>query len=202
VLAALLAVVLAAPPVAGGEPADGVVWGRLVLEEESPDGAWTPMPGAEVQLYPASPTLVAELERIRHGARDSLRSHDTAADRLQATLRSHQAAAGNPATMRDGAPGPVLRGVTDPAGIFVIEAVPAGTWLLVAVRISPYAGARLRAPAPASPRRGGEPEKFVPRVTVAPKEAEIWLTEVRITPGERVALELTDRARWFAGPVH
>ena len=84
----------------------------------------------------------------------------------------------------------------------MIEAVPAGAWLLVAVRISPYTGARLRAPAPAGSRRGSEPEKFVPRVTVAPKEAEIWLTEVRITPGERVALELTDRARWFAGPVH
>ena len=116
-------VVLAAPPVAGGEPADGVVWGRLVLEEESPDGAWTPMPGAEVQLYPASPALLAELERIRHGARDSLRSHDTAADRLQAALRSHQTP-GDPAK-RDGSSGPALRGVTDPAGVFVIEAVPA-----------------------------------------------------------------------------
>lgn len=200
VLAALLGILLATPPATGADSPGGVVWGRLAVEEESPDGAWTPLPGAEVQLYPASPSLLAELERIRQGARDSLRSHETAVARLQAALRGHQGPV-EPAASGGASGDGALRGTTDPTGVFLLEAVPPGTWLLVVVRTSPYAGARLRAPlAPRKESTSGR-EQFVPRAATKLKEAEIWLTEVRVGPGERVALELTDRARWFAGPV-
>ena len=37
--------------------ASGTLWGRLAVEEESPDGAWTPLGAVEITLYPAVPSL-------------------------------------------------------------------------------------------------------------------------------------------------
>jgi hypothetical protein len=68
----------------------GLLWGRLVVEEESPLGAWTPVGGVEVTLYPATPTLVAELERIRQSARASGAQYESAVARVQAALAAHQ----------------------------------------------------------------------------------------------------------------
>ena len=69
----------------------GVLWGRFAIEEESPAGAWTPLAGVEVTLYPATPTLVAELERIRQSARTSGAQYDSAVARVLAALAVHQA---------------------------------------------------------------------------------------------------------------
>ena len=68
----------------------GGVWGRLSVEEESPAGAWTPLDGIEVTLYPATPTLVAELERIRQSARGSATQYESAVARVQSALTVHQ----------------------------------------------------------------------------------------------------------------
>jgi hypothetical protein len=69
----------------------GVLWGRFAIEEESPAGAWTPLAGVEVTLYPATPTLVADLERIRQSARTSGAQYDSAVARVLAALAVHQA---------------------------------------------------------------------------------------------------------------
>ena len=69
----------------------GVLWGRFAIEEESPAGAWTPLAGVEVTLYPATPTLVAELERIRQSARTSGAQYESAVARVLAALAVHQA---------------------------------------------------------------------------------------------------------------
>jgi hypothetical protein len=193
-----------ASPPAAATPApppgpSGSVWGRLSVEEESPDGPWTPLAAVEVQVYPASASLLVELERIRQSARDSGRLHDTAVSRLQGALRTYQTQLEK---RGEGGAAPVRRQTTDAAGLFAFEDLPVGDWLLVAIRVAPYGNARLRA-AP-SPRPGGRrsgPDAFVPRAQLPAKEAEIWLREFRLRVGERQALALTDRARWFDGPV-
>ena len=68
----------------------GLLWGRLAIEEESPVGAWTPLSGTEVTLYPATPALITELERIRQSARTSATQYESAVARVQAALAAHQ----------------------------------------------------------------------------------------------------------------
>jgi hypothetical protein len=302
----------------------GTLWGRLAVEEESPDGAWTPLGAVEIALYPAVPSLVAELEQIRQSARGSGAEYESAISRLQAVLAAHQirvqtvlhgappppkpsdqpkaseprrswwapakpgrkadadkadagkadagktdagkaeagktetgkteaakadagktetgkteaakAAAGPAEAGKPGegpaksdcpgqggkaspgaeaAPGshpakpgggsgktgvaPCWRRTTDPAGLFVFDELPSGDWLLVAIRVTPYSPSRGHQEAKKpSPSRA---KSFLPTPSVAFKEAEVWLTRVRVPPGDRTALLLTDRARWMVGPV-
>jgi hypothetical protein len=95
--------------------------------------------------------------------------------------------------------GPVRRRVTEPAGTFVFEGLPAGEWLAVAVRLSPY-GAGRAGRQDIRPSRGRE--RFSGSEASAPaQEAEIWLDRVRVGPGERARLFWSDRARWLVGPL-
>jgi hypothetical protein len=94
---------------------------------------------------------------------------------------------------------PCWRRTTDPAGLFVFDELPSGDWLLVAIRVTPYSPSRGHQEAKKpSPSRA---KSFLPTPSVAFKEAEVWLTRVRVPPGDRTALLLTDRARWMVGPV-
>jgi hypothetical protein len=88
---------------------------------------------------------------------------------------------------------------TDPAGLFVFEAVPSGDWLVVAVRVGPYGAEKLRGQP--APRQAARSQRFLPRAAPPAKEAELWMTRVRVVAGERVGLQLTDRARWLVGPL-
>jgi hypothetical protein len=222
----------------------GVLWGRFVVEEESPLGAWTPIRGVEVTLYPATPALVTELERLRQSARDSGAQYESAVARVQGALAVHQARldgkspetwgsdgalpaeppvppAARPAPPKTAAlpqrtlaqpPGAVpppgdrtgdvpahpWRQSTDPAGLFAFDSLPSGDWLVVAIRVSAYAGQKLRA---APRQQAGSSRGFLPRATGPAKETEIWVARVRVGADERVGIELTDRARWLAGPV-
>lgn len=88
---------------------------------------------------------------------------------------------------------------TDPAGLFAFDEVPSGDWLVVAIRISPYEAGKLRGEP--KPRQPGSAQRFLPREVPPAKEAEVWLSTVRVGAAGRVGLELTDRARWLAGPL-
>ena len=88
---------------------------------------------------------------------------------------------------------------TDPAGLFAFPTVPSGDWLVVAVRVAPYAAEKLRA-AP-KPHQSTKTQGFLPRATGPAKEVELWVTRIHVVKGERVALDLTDRARWLVGPI-
>ncbi len=232
----------------------GLVWGRLAVEEESPVGAWTPLSGIEVTLYPATPALITELERIRQSARTSATQYESAVVRVQTALAAHQgridrqtapplspgqglvaepplvaapriAKPAKPAVPPESGflrPGGVTerpagtavpsgaseereetphpwREKTDPAGLFAFAVVPSGDWLVVAIRVAPYAAEKLRA-APRS-RQTSRTQHFLPRAAGPVKEAELWVTRVRVVAGERVGLNLTDRARWLVGPL-
>jgi hypothetical protein len=73
----------------GALGAPSALWGRLAVEEESPEGPSTPLTGVAVTLYPYTAGLGADLERIRGGARASGRDYDTAIARLQERLSAH-----------------------------------------------------------------------------------------------------------------
>jgi hypothetical protein len=229
----------------------GLLWGRLATEEESPVGAWTPLNGIQVTLYPATPALVTELERIRQSARTSGTQYESAVARVQAALAAHQGridrqspplpppgqglvaepplvaapraakppAPQGPSLLRPGgAPAPAggtavpsaapddsgeaphaWREKTDPAGLFAFAAVPSGEWLVVAIRVTAYAAEALRAQP--KTRQTSRTRNFLPRAAGPAKEAELWVTRVRVGAGERVGLSLTDRARWLVGPL-
>lgn len=226
-----------------GLGAPGMVWGRLVVDEESPVGAWTPLDGIEVTLYPATPALLAELEAIRQSARASAAQYESAVTRVQAALAAHKGrierqappppeadlvaeppllAKPRPKVMEASGPGGVTAGSpgatppgrsagpapeatrtwrqkTDPAGLFAFEGVPSGDWIVVVFRVSPYGTEKVRADSKA--RQPGRAQRFLPRATGPAKEGEFWITRIRVVAGERLALELTDRARWMTGPV-
>ena len=230
----------------------GLVWGRLATEEESPVGAWTPLSGVEVTLYPATPALITDLERIRQSARTSAAQYESAVVRVRTALAAHQgridrqtapplspgqglvaepplvaaprvakpSVPPEPGLFRPGGltmarPGGTAvpgggpqepgetphpwREKTDPAGLFAFAAVPSGDWLVVAIRVAPYAAAKLRAEP--RPRQTSRSQQFLPRTAGLAKEAELWVTRVRVVAGERVGLNLTDRARWLVGPL-
>lgn len=205
--------------VQGGLGPPGLLWGRLAAEEESPDGPWTPLAGVEVTVYPHVPGVVTELERIRDSARDSVRLHDTAARRLKDALAVYQArVTGEPASTgtparpaaggasggagaEPGEGGLVRRRLTDPTGVFAFANLPSGEWVLVAVRVAPY---QTRAgPASGARQDGSRRGEFLGRQDAGPaaQAMEMWVARVRVAAGQRVQLELSDRARWFTGPL-
>jgi hypothetical protein len=202
----------------------GLVWGRLSVEEESAHGAFTPLAGVEVRAYPLAPGLLQDLERIRDTARDSARQHDTAIARLRETL-GPAASGAKPANAphrstveatpppreesgpvpSQPAPGsgaePERRRSTDSAGVFAFHDLPPGEWLLVAIRVTPYAS---RQAAAENPRGRQTKASRFSGSTATPtdvRHAEVWVAPVRVGPGERVRLFWTDRSRFMAGPV-
>lgn len=191
----------ARPPGVPGSPgASGMLWGRLAVEEESPDGAWTPLPGVEITLYPYAAEVAADLDQIRRRARDSGAAYDAAVAQIQDRLKAYgarlEAAPGDaPATG-----GLVRRRTTDPAGLFVFENLPAGEWLVVALRVSEYTPRAQREPTRRAPTPGRD-AAFLSRPVTPAKLVEVWLARVRVEPAGQTRLWLTDRGRFMAGPV-
>jgi hypothetical protein len=101
--------------------APGTLWGRLAVEEESPDGPWTPLAGVAITVYPYTAQLAADLERIRDGARASGRDYDAAIARFQERLGAHASQVGAitgipvPAPASSGAPSPTPSPSANPA---------------------------------------------------------------------------------------
>jgi hypothetical protein len=177
----------------------GLLWGRLAVEEESPEGPWTPLAGVGVAVLPYAPSVEAELERIRDAARGSGAAHDAAVGRLLDRLKAYEVQV---AALTGPARPLVRRATTDAAGLFVFEDVPAGEWLVVAIQTAPYSPSRASRPPEATGRRSSRnPDTFLPRPSTPAKETEVWLSRVRVTAGERARILLTDRARFMVGPV-
>ena len=186
-----------------GLGAPGFLWGRVAVEEESPEGPWTPLAGVEVTLYPYAPGVEAELEQIRQRARDSGAGYDTAVARLRERLQAYVAqieAAAKEVAPGLAAGGVVRRRLTDPAGLFAFDGLPSGEWLLLALRLTEYTGPRAQRD-PGRSGSSGSDSTFVPRSQTPAKEAEVWLARVRVGPGERVRVWLTDRGRFMVGPL-
>jgi hypothetical protein len=258
----------------------GLLWGRLAVEEESPDGPTTPLVGVEVVLYPYVPSLMADLARIRESARDSGAAYDSAVARLQERLKAFEAQVvtlgpkpaqptpGDPSrpapkdasraasgdasrpvpgnasrpAAKDGSPpapggtsgpgpgdasrpvtgdasrpssgdasapdtdqGLVRRRTTDSSGVFVVPDLPSGEWLLVVFHLTSYTQPKEARPRSPSKKRGGGGGEFgggfLTRPATPAKEAEVWVTRVRVAPADRARALLTDRTRFMVGPL-
>jgi hypothetical protein len=155
----------------------------------------------EVTAYPYLPAIADELERIRRSARDALRHYETALTRMVQVLRGYyhdlDAPRRDAELVIDEDDRPVRRRVTDSSGAFVFPHLPSGEWLVVAMRISaPPAGRD------GASRSSKAAATFLPRAaTGAVRSAEVWIARVRVRPGERTPLLLTDRARALVGPL-
>jgi hypothetical protein len=195
----------------------GLLWGRLAVEEESPDGSLTPLVGVEIVLYPYVPSLAADLARIRDSARGSGAEYESAVARLRERLkafeaqvvtlgprpaRTAQADVSRPSPPPDTDHGLVRRRTTDAAGIFVVEDLPSGEWLLVVFHLTPYSQPKEpRTRKSPQKRGGGELGGFLTRPSTPAKEAEVWVSRVRVGPDDRARALLTDRTRFMVGPL-
>jgi hypothetical protein len=183
----------------------GLLWGRLAVEEESPEGPTTPLAGVEVVAYPYIPSLAADLARIRESARGSGTEYESAVARLQERLKAFEAQVTTlgPRPAPDPDHALVRRRTTDTSGIFVVEGLPSGEWLLVVVHLTPYSQGKDLHPRP-SPIKKGVGDLgggFLTRPRTPAKEAEVWVTRVRVAPGEGTRALLTDRSRFMVGPL-
>ncbi len=208
-LACLPLVASAGEPSAPGmrlaEAETGQLWGRLALEEESPEGPFTPLIGVTITLYPALPALTSELEAIRRTARETAANYETAAQRVRETLAAYRARL---EAAEEGARAVRAR-ETDRTGSFAFDGVPAGEWLVVAVHVTSYRTASpAKKPRPKKPAPGrgfggglGQAPGFLPEARGEAKEADLWVYQVSVPGGQTVGVRLTDRNRWFTGPI-
>lgn len=185
----------------------GQLWGRLAIEEESPEGPLTPLIGVPITLYPALPALTAELEAIRRTARETAANYETAVQRVRETLAAYRARLEAAAGARA-----VRARETDRTGFFAFDAVPAGEWLVVAVHVTPYRPAGpAKKPRPKKPEpvrglggglsSGGQAPGFLPEGKGEAKEADLWVYRISVPEGQTVGVRLTDRNRWLTGPI-
>jgi hypothetical protein len=205
----------------------GLLWGRLSVEQESPDGPWTHLSEVEVKVYPYVPETVAQLERIRDSLRGSGTEYETAVGRLKDVLAALETRVVQAAAVERPPAQEVTAAMAAALGAGPAEAYaprpdtsPSVAEGPVRRRVTDAAGLFVFENLPGGEwllvalrvtpyRIGSDPRRtrragdvFLPRVDGGPaKNAEIWLTRVSVPPGERVRVILTDRARWMAGPL-
>jgi hypothetical protein len=173
---------------AGGRA--GALSGQVYLERPRPRDAERPLVGTAVSLLPRSETLFRRLDEIRRGARGSLDAFDRAAGEVE-----QEQAAFERALWEQGAADLVLRTSTGQDGRFEFADVPEGDWLLLA---------RYKAPVDRLAARMSRHERqlFGRRDRVVGYYAvTIWVRELRIEPGQRVSVSLSDRGVWLEAVV-
>jgi hypothetical protein len=165
----------------------GTVAGRALAEDlHRRRASEQPLGEISVTLLPRSESLLVELHRIKDRARADLDAFRTSALAIADARRAYERA-----LWEAGAPELVRFAAVAPDGRFVLEGVPAGSWLLVAQRAVYVAkGAAHGA------RR--DREVFAPRLSLAGYYAvSVWLREIALAAGQWEAVELTDRNAWM-----
>lgn len=138
-------------------------------------------------VVPRDAGLVARLEALKNGSRDSLEAYRRAVGDMRRAVEEHlRGRSGGDEGER------VRTSVTDAAGRFVLPDLAAGEWLLLAWGADHVD----RAGRDVVRDRGG----FLPRSRLASYDVvAVWLMEVEVRPAETVAVELTGRNEWFSG---
>jgi hypothetical protein len=171
----------------------GVVTGRVAAEPQTMQAPARPFTGTTVMLMPRSEALLARLDRIRQGARESAAAFTAAAPAMRKARETYErglweaGAADLTPTVTVGAD-----------GSFKIEDVPAGAWLLVAWHGTPV---NVGSPTTIKPKTQRK-DLYLPQSRLQGyQEVTVWLREITVTGGETASLELTDRNGWFRGVV-
>jgi len=168
----------------------GSVAGRVIAEPARPDAPGRPFVGTTITLLPRSSMLMARLESLKRGTRDSVQAFREAAPAMRKAREVYERE-----ILEAGAPDltPLLQ--IDADGTFRIDDVPAGAWLVFAW----HAVATDVATARINPK---ERQQF-PRLTRLRgfESVTVWVREVNVAGGHTATVELTDRNLWFRGVV-
>jgi hypothetical protein len=166
----------------------GVVGGRVFAESRTPTASPRPIPGTTVTLLPRSVALLTQLERLKQQARESSTAFAAAAPAMRKAMEVYE---------RDllwaGAPDLTPMVLVDSEGMFRIEDVPAGSWLLLAWHSTPV---DLSTPKTKAKERG----LYQPQARLQGfQSVTVWLRELAVVGGATVTEKLTDRSVWFQG---
>lgn len=168
----------------------GVVAGRVAAEPRTLRVPARPFTGATVTLLPHSKALVARLEQLKEGARESSRAFTAAAPAMRKAREVYERE-----LLEAGAPDLTPMVLVDQDGRFKVDEVPAGTWMLIAWHSSPVDVSTPKAKARQRDlyQRGSRVEGY--------QAVTVWLRELTVTGGATATVELTDRNGWFRGVV-
>ena len=170
----------------------GSVTGRVYEEGRRPSQADQPIAGTAVTLVPRSAEFLRKLEALKGGARNSMRDYRAAAPAIQ-TLK----AAYEKELWEAGAADLVVGAVAASDGRFAVANLPAGDWLLIAVR-SVATDVRPAEAASKKKERG----IYAPGTHLTGyRRLTIWLREVTISNGSSESVDLVDRGAWYSGVV-
>jgi len=182
----------------------GTVDGRVYIERARPNAPDDPLVGVGVLFVPRSDDLLERLESAKRQARESMRGFRDAAPTVRATLEDHELQ-----LWQAGYPDTAVRASTDATGAFRAD-LPAGAWLLVAER-SVFVPLHSTKPDPPRTAFSLDPlarystnayQHFLPNARLAGYDAvTVWLRELSVEAGQRVALELHDRGVWLSGVI-
>jgi hypothetical protein len=171
----------------------GTVRGRAFQERRKPTGPDLPLTGTAVVLLPRSEAWLFRLQAIKREARDSMNNYRAAAGVIRRSREAYEK------RLLEAGAGDLSHGATvDGDGVFALEGVPAGDWILFASRSS------FAPRTPATPPQGsrGRPTPFVPPDKLTGFHVvTYWLRELTVGAGGAEAVELTDRNIWFTGVV-
>ena len=168
----------------------GAMAGRAVAEPRSLSAAAQPLTGTIVAVLPRSEALMARLERLKEGARESSTAFAAAAPAMRRTREAYERE-----LWEAGAPDLTPTVLVDAEGGFRIDDLPAGAWLVFAWRtmLVDVSGEKLKA---------RERSLFLSRARLRGfQSVTIWLRAVELAGGATARIELTDRNAWFRGVV-
>jgi hypothetical protein len=172
----------------------GVVAGRVADEPRTLRMPARPFTGTTVTLLPHSKALVARLEQLREGSRESSTAYAAAAPAMRTALEAYERE-----LLQAGAPDLTLIVLVDHDGRFEIDEVPAGAWMLIAWHGSPV-GVPTPKPEPGPEARRRDPYRPQSRLQ-GYRAVTVWLRELTVAGGATATLDLTDRNGWFRGVV-
>jgi hypothetical protein len=178
----------------------GAIRGRAFEERRRPSAPDLPLADTIVALLPRSEAWLLRLAAIKRESRESVDGFRAAAGAVRRSWETYEK------RLWETGSGDLARTVTvDHEGVFALEGIPAGPWILLGSRSATYVdrtpperplppGATPRPPAPASP--------FQPLGRLAGYHVvTYWVREVSIAAGVTEAIELTDRGVWLTGVV-
>jgi hypothetical protein len=175
----------------------GEIHGHAYQERRRPSGGDLPLAGVSVSLLPRSETWLLRLNAIKRGARDSMDTYREAAPAVRQAREAYEKA-----LLEAGAGDLPLGATVDGDGRFALAGIPAGPWVLLAVRSTYVSKAPQERPiAPGTPpRQPVLPLPFlVPDKLAGYHVVTYWLRELTIAGGGVEPVELTDRNVWFTG---